>query len=244
MINCILIDDEAKALKMLTKKLYKNFPELNILATYQDPAKGVEGIRDLKPDLVFLDIAMPNLSGFDVLSQFDEPDFEVIFVTAYDSYAIQAIRHAAIGYIVKPIDDETLAEAIEKAKKNIALKVARKHNKDLIDILKQKSNTISIPTQEGFIFIKIDDLVRLEGSEGYTKLICKDNVEHLSSYNIGKFIEILNDKIFFQSHRSHIINLKYVTKYLNEGYVELFDKTTVPLSKNKKKDFLKFMTHG
>jgi len=243
MIRCILLDDEAKALKMLEKKISKNFPELEILATYQEPEKAVEGIKKLQPELVFFDIAMPNMSGFDVLSQFNEPEFEVIFVTAYDSYAIEAIRHAAIGYIVKPIDDEALAEAIKKAKKNIELKLTRQNNKTLLDLLTQKTNTVSVPTPDGYIFVKTDDLVRLEGAEGYTKIICKNENEYLSSYNLGKFLEILKDHGFFQPHRSHIINLKFVTRYLNEGYIELNDKTTIPLSKSKRKEFINLMSH-
>ena len=241
MIRCILIDDEAKALKMLQKKIEKKFPQLEILETFQDPEKAVEAIKNLQPDLVFLDIAMPNMSGFDVLSQFDEPDFEVIFVTAYDNYAIQAIRHAAIGYIVKPIDDEALAEAIRKAEKNIQLKSAKENNKILLDLLTEKSNTISIPTQEGYIFVKKDDLIRLEGAGGYTKIICKDDREYLSSYNLGKFLDILKEKNFFQSHRSHIVNIKYVIRYLNEGYLELVNQSTIPLSKAKRKEFLELM---
>ena len=244
MIRCILIDDEAKALKMLQKKIEKNFPELEILDKFQEPEQALTAIKKLKPDLIFLDIAMPNMSGFDLLSQFDEPAFEVIFVTAYDNYAIQAIRHAAIGYIVKPIDDEALAQAIKKAKKNIRLKSAKENNKILLDLLTEKSNTISIPTQEGYIFIKKEHVVRLEGADGYTKIICNDKREYLSSYNLGKFLELLNTIDFFQPHRSHIINLKYVTRYLNEGYLELTDKTTIPLVKNKRKAFLELMNQS
>lgn len=244
MIRCILIDDEAKALKMLQKKIEKNFPQLEILDSFQEPEQAVTAIKKLKPDLVFLDIAMPNMSGFDVLSQFDEPDFEVIFVTAYDNYAIQAIRHAAIGYIVKPIDDEALAQAIKKAEKNIQLKSAKNNNKVLLDLLTEKSNTISIPTQDGYTFIKKENVIRLEGADGYTKIICKDKSEYLSSYNLGKFLELLDTNNFFQPHRSHIINLKYVTRYLNEGYLELADKTMVPLVKTKRKAFLDLMNQS
>ncbi len=241
MINCILLDDESKALKMLEKKLLKNHPNINILATFQEPEKAVDAIRQLQPDLVFLDIAMPNMSGFDVLSQFKDPEFEIIFVTAYDSYAIQAIKHAAIGYIVKPIDDDALKAAILKAEKNISMKVARENNRALLDLLNQKSNTLAIPTQDGYIFIKVENLVRLEGADGYTKIICKNDQEFLSSYNLGKFIDLLKNLHFFQAHRSHIINLKYVTRYLNEGYIELLDQYTVPLSKAKRKEFLTLM---
>ncbi len=243
MIRCILIDDEEKALKMLRKKIEKKFPQLEIIATYQEPEKAVEGIKELKPDLVFLDIAMPNMSGFDLLSQFDNPGFEVIFVTAYDNFAIQAIRHAAIGYIVKPIDDETLATAIANAEKNIQLKTAKRNNKILLDLLKEKNNTISIPTQEGYVFIKKDNLVRLEGDDGYTKIICQNSNEYLSSYNLGKFIEILGHD-FFQPHRSHLVNIKHINRFLKEGYLEMTDKAKVPLSKAKKKEFLQIMSQS
>ena len=241
MIRCILIDDEAKALKMLQKKIEKKFPQLEIIATYQEPEKAVEGIKELKPDLIFLDIAMPNMSGFDVLSQFDEPEFEVIFVTAYDNFAIQAIRHAAIGYIVKPIDDEMLAEAIANAEKNIRLKTAKFNNKVLLDLLNEKNNTIPVPTNEGYVFIKKDNIIRLEGTDGYTKIICQDNNEYLSSYNLGKFTEILG-RNFFQPHRSHLVNIKHISRYLKEGYLEMPDQTRVPLSKNKRKEFMEIMT--
>ena len=243
MISCILIDDEAKALKMLQKKIEKKFPQLKILGVFQEPEKAVEAIRNLKPELIFLDIAMPNMSGFDVLSQFDEPEFEVIFITAYDNYAIQAIRHAAIGYIVKPIDDEALADAIKKAEKNIKLKLAKENNKKLMELLTEKSNTISIPTQEGYIFIKKDKLVRLEGAGGYSKIICSDDREYLSSYNLGKFMEILgNNGNFFQPHRSHLVNIKFVTRFLNEGYLELVDNSRIPLARTKRKEFMELMS--
>ncbi len=241
MIRCILVDDEAKALKMLQKKIEKSFPDLQIIGAFQQPEKAIDAINEHEPDLVFLDIAMPKLSGFDLLAKFSNPGFEVIFVTAYDSYAIEAIKHAAIGYIVKPIDIEELTSAVEKAKQNIELKVAAGNNKVLLDLLTQKNNTISIPTQDGYVFVKSDNILRLEGSEGYTKIICENEKEFLSSYNMGKFMELLNNSSFFQAHRSHIINLKYVTGYMNEGYIELNGKTNVPLSKSKRKDFLELM---
>ena len=241
MISCILIDDEAKALKMLQKKIEKNFPLLNITGAFQEPEKAIEAIRKLKPQLIFLDIAMPNMSGFDLLSQFDEPDFEVIFITAYDNYAIQAIRHAAIGYIVKPIDDEALANAVKKAEKNIKLKSAKENNKKLLDLLTEKGNTISIPTQEGYIFIKKDKLIRLEGVDGYTKIICSDKREYMSSYNLGKFLELLDNNNFFQPHRSHLVNIKFITRFLNEGYLELADNSRIPLARSKRKEFMALM---
>lgn len=241
MIKCILIDDEAKALKMLQRKIAHFFPDCEILATFQNPEEALMQIDTLQPDLVFLDISMPNMSGFDFLSAIDNPTFEVIFVTAFNQYAIEAIKHAAIGYIVKPIDDEELQQAVEKAKENINLKVAQRNNKVLLELLSQKSSTLSIPTQNGYVFVKKEDIVRFEGTDGYTKIVCCKDQEYLSSYSLGKFASILDLTNFFQAHRSHIINLKYVVGYLNEGYVELSDKSNIPLSKNKRKDFLSLM---
>ncbi len=241
MIKCVLIDDEVKALRMLQNKVENNYPDCHILATFNNVEEALLQIDELHPDLVFLDIEMPNLSGFDFLSAIENPSFEVIFVTAYNQYAIEAIKHAAIGYIVKPIDDDELAQAIEKAKENISLKVAQRNNKVLLELLSQKSSTLSIPTQDGYVFVKKEDIVRFEGTDGYTKIICCADQEYLSSYSLGKFAIILDLTNFFQAHRSHIINLKYVVGYLNEGYVELSDKSNIPLSKNKRKDFLSLM---
>ncbi len=242
MIKYMIVDDEAKALKNLAKRLKKYEDIMSCAGTFTDPLQALRAIEKEKPDLLFLDIEMPNLSGFDLLSKVSEPDFEIIFVTAYDQYAIEAFKHAAIGYIVKPIDPEELHNAIENAMKNIELKTAKKNNKVLLDLLTQKSGNISIPTTEGYVFVKIENIIRLEGMEGYTKIVCCNGTEHISSYNLGKFKDILreNPKLM-QVHRSHIINLEHVVKYLNEGYVELDDGSQIPVSKTHKKEFLNKM---
>ncbi len=239
MIRYIVVDDEPKALKNLEKRLKKYEPEMVNAGSFSDPVKALEFIKKDKPDLVFLDIEMPNLSGLDLLSAVPEPDFEIIFVTAYDQYAIDAFKHAAIGYIVKPIDPEELDQAIRKAQKNIEMKTAARNNKILLDLLTQQSGIISIPTSEGYVFVKTKKIIRLEGMEGYTKIYCRDNSEYISSYNLGRFKEILaGNPAFFQVHRSHIINLNHIEKYLNEGYVILKDQQPVPVSKTYRKAFL------
>ncbi len=243
MIRYIIVDDEKKALINLEKKVKQLYPDFEHLGSFSNPVKALKFINDNEIDLVFLDIEMPNLSGFDLLSKTDNPDFEIIFVTAYNQYAIDAIKHAAIGYIVKPIDIDELKEAIEKAKENIQQKIAQINNKKLLELLTQQNNMISIPTQNGYAFVKIDNIVRLEGIDGYTKIKCKNNKEYFSSYSLGKFYEMVqNHPLFFQAHRSHIVNLKFVTGLLNEGYIELEDQTTVPLSRTRKKLFLEMMS--
>lgn len=134
-IKTILIDDERKALAILKNKLQRLCPNVQIIAESQSPKEGIELIKSLKPDLVFLDIAMPELSGFDVLKQFENPDFEIIFATAFDNYAIEAIKHCAIGYLVKPVDNKDLVEAVANAENNIGDKSALQKNKQLIENL-------------------------------------------------------------------------------------------------------------
>ncbi len=244
MFSYIIVDDEKKAVKNLENKMKKMFPGANYLQGFTSPEKALEFLKTTQPDVVFLDIEMPGMTGFDLLSALENPEFEVIFVTAYDQYAIRAIKHAAIGYVLKPIDNEELEEAVRKAIDNLDKKKALEHNRHLLDLLKDKTEFISIPTTDGYLFIKPESVMRLEGAGGYTKIFCEDGRELLSSYNLGKFREVFGGKHFFQVHRSHIININYVTAYLHEGYIVMKDDTNIPLSKNKKDDFFKHLKGG
>ena len=244
-INAIIIDDENKALESLQLKVNRFFPEINIIATSTNPEKAIELINLHQPDLVFLDIEMPVLSGFDVLSKVTIADFETIFVTAYNNYAIEAIKHAAIGYILKPIDNDELQLSIKNALQNIAKKTAFQSNQDLLEHLgvNKSKTSITVPTTKGLTFIKATNIIRFEGVDGYTKIICNDKKEILSSYNIGKFVKILEKSNFFLPHKSHFINLNYVESILKEGTISLKDGSIIPLSKTKRSDLIHKMEH-
>ena len=244
-LKAILVDDEEKALKSLQIKVKRFFPDISILATIQNPVEAVQIIEEQKPDLVFLDIEMPQLNGFDVLQKFEKPNFEIIFVTAYSDYAIEAIQHCAIGYIVKPIDDSELKSAVENALKNRKLKTALEKNQTLIENLKNQQSTdskIIIPSQKGLDFVKISDIIRCEGDAGYTKIIIQGAKEILSSYSIGKFVKMLTNKNFTLIHRSHLVNLKYVSSYLNEGYITMENGDRLPISKTNRSEFIEKMS--
>jgi len=245
MIKAILIDDEKMALDGLSLKLKKHFPTMHILAEYMNPRDAVEGINRLQPDLVFIDITMPQMSGFDVLSAIDDPDFEVVFVTAYSDYAIEAIRHAAIGYLVKPLDEEELVSVVNQAVINIESKHSIDKNMLLLShLLTQKqSGRIAIPMQKGIRFLNVKDIIRFSGMDGYTQICCVGSTPMLSSYSIGKFAGMVNDKGFFSCHKSHLINLKYVNGILNNGMLEMVDGE-IPYSKAKKKELLELMRVG
>lgn len=238
-INAVLIDDEKNALESLALKVSKYFPEITIKNTFQNPQKAVIEINKNRPDLVFLDIEMPVLSGFDVLSKIKNPDFEIIFVTAYSEYAIDAIKHCAIGYIVKPIDNDDLINAIKNALQNINQKTALEKNRLLLENLVNNNNsTIIIPTQKGLSFININDVIRFEGIDGYTKIILKNASSILSSYSIGKFTKITALQNFYLIHKSHFININYLKEYLNEGYLIMSNDDKLPIAKSKRNDFL------
>jgi two-component system LytT family response regulator len=241
-IKTFLIDDEEKALKSIELKLNEKWDNvIDITGTFQDPEVALEAIKSEKPQLIFLDISMPQLSGLELLEKIENPNFEIIFVTAYSDYAIEAIKNCAIGYIVKPIDIQDLETAINNALKNIELKNALQKNRTLIENLNTNSSAdkkIIIPSLKGLDFIKIKDIVRCEGEQGYTKIIICNKKEILSSYNIGKFVKMLANKSFFQTHRSHLVNLKWVKGLLNEGYVIMENDDHIPLSKSLKQDFI------
>jgi two-component system LytT family response regulator len=238
-INAIIIDDEKNALESLALKVAKYFPQITITHKFQNPQKAVVEINKNHPDLLFIDIEMPVLSGFDVLSKIENPNFEIIFITAYSEYAIDAIKHCAIGYIIKPIDNDELKLAIENALKNINQKSALEKNQLLLQNLVNNGNsTIVIPTQKGLSLLKVADIIRFEGIDGYTQIILSNAKPILSSYSIGKFSKIASLHQFYLVHKSHFINLNYINEYLNEGYIIMKNKDKVPISKAKRIDFL------
>ncbi len=239
-IRAILLDDEEKALESLQLKITRFFPEIEIVETILNPEKAINVINRLQPELVFIDIEMPVLSGFDVLSKIKNPIFEVIFVTAYSNYAIEAIQHCAIGYVVKPIDNDELKQAINNAIKNITQKTAFQKNTQLLEYLSGNNgqNSIAIPSQKGISFIKIKNIIRFEGVDGYTKIFIKDESPILSSYSIGKFCKLVQNQSFYLCHKSHLINLNFVVSILKEGMIELSDRSKIPIAKSKRSAFI------
>ena len=242
-ITAILVDDEQKALEGLQLKVNRFFEDITIIAECSDPEKAINTINQLQPDLLFLDIEMPILSGFDVLSALQDLDVETIFVTAYNNYAIEAIKHSAIGYVLKPIDNDELKHAVANALKNIKNKTALIQNQNLLYKLgsNQSKTRLAVPTNEGLLFIKTATIIRLEGVEGYTKIVLENQKDILSSYSIGKFVKMLNETVFCLTHKSHCINLNYVTSIHKEGSVYLKNGDTIPLTKTKRIAFIKKM---
>lgn len=240
-LTAILVDDEPKALAILKNKIERFCSNIVIIGETQSPKEAIILIEEKLPDLVFLDIAMPEMSGFDVLAAIKKPSFEVIFVTAFDEYAIDAINNCAIGYLLKPVDNQTLIATVINASQNIEEKTALQKNKVLIENLGVQTfqqKKIIIPSQDGLEFVKIEEIIFCEGSEGYTKIHFQNSSTILSSYSIGHFVTLLQNQGFYLIHKSFLINIDCIEKYLNEGYVVLVNNNKLPVSRSKRSDFL------
>ena len=239
-MNCIIIDDEKHCIKTLSNLLQTNFPEVRILATCHDSSKAYELIQHHRPDMVFLDIEMPLLNGFDLLSKFYHLYFDVVFTTAYDSYAIKAIKYSALDYLIKPIEREDLTAAIEKIslkQSSISLEqvllATAVQNKLLPD-------TIALPTSEGLTFASVNDIIYCTADGRYTCLQMLNNKEILLSRTLGDVEDLLSEYAFFRIHHASLINMKHIRKYIrgDGGEVIMTNGKSLVVARNRKAEFL------
>lgn len=246
-LKAILIDDEESGLNSLRQKLLQHCPSVQILALCNKPVDGLTAINELHPDLVFLDIEMPLMNGFTLLQQLSFKNFELIFVTAYDHYAINAIRASALDYLVKPVEIDLLKSAVKKAFE----KKENEPNKRLELLLenastqKKKLHKIAIPTFNGINFIKIEDIIYLEASGNYTKFYLTPSRQYIVSKTLKEFEDILPNDTFIRIHNSYLINLDFAEKYIrgDGGQVILSGNITLEVSKRKKNELLKIFGH-
>jgi len=237
--KAILVDDEHSALQNLKNKIEKVSDQIEVIAVFQDPKIAVKSINKLVPDILFTDIQMPGLNGFELINNIEELKSQVIFCTAYNEYAVEAIKQNAVDYILKPIDNDELKEALEKAIINIE-KEHVDQNANLVALLNKiidRDHKLKVPTQKGISFIPQEEIIHLEGYDGYTKIHLIDGKTIISSYSLGKFSNYLDDN-FFKCHKSHIVNIKAVRAFENEGYVVMAEDYRVPISKTYKHAFL------
>ncbi len=239
MYRCIVVDDEEHARNGLSKIIETYTTQLQVVGKADSAESGIALIRALKPDLIFLDVDMPGGNGFQLLNAFDAPEFEVIFVTAYDQYALKAIKHAALDYLMKPVDLEELIDAVERFKKK------RPGEQQKLSMLKQELQSgtlkrLAISTQEGLEFVNIENIVMLSSEGSYTAIKCEKGNTVLASKNLGEFETLLSEKDFFRVHHSHIINLNKVAKYLKGrgGAVVMTNGAEVDVSTRRKDSFL------
>src|SRR4051812_17736810 len=245
MIKSILVDDEVHCLDTLSILLKEYCPEVQVLQRCSSAKTALEAIEKLKPSLVFLDIEMPAMNGFELLEQFDEIPFAVIFTTSYDQYAIKAIRFSALDYLLKPIDPKELIVAVHKVQTQKQLPAAEQFQMLLSHVQNKETGfkKIAVPTSEGFELIPADQILRCEADDNYTHLFLKNKNKIVACRTLKEVEEQLADfSYFIRVHHSHLVNINEVTKYVRGegGYVIMSDGTSVNVSRSRKEALMKW----
>ena len=246
-IKTILVDDEPRGLTSLQKLLEFNCPELEIVSACDNADEAIKKIQLLKPGIVFLDIAMPEKNGFDLLHELGEINFEIIFVTAHNDFMMQAFRFSAVDYLLKPVEDNLLIEAVKRAAKkfeektpgnNIDILLHNLHNRNEWQKMK-----ICIPSLKGFRVVKLSEIIYCEASSNYTNFHFIDRSVICASKPIHEFETLLEDSGFVRIHKSFVINLEHVKEYLRGegGTVILSNGHEVEVSRRKKEVFMNKM---
>ncbi len=245
MLKVAIIDDEENSRDALKGKLDLFCPEVEVCAEAETVKEGIEAITDHKPDAVFLDIKLAGESGFDILEeikQLEDVHPEIIFITAHDEFAIKAIKFSALDYLMKPIDPEELVKAVRKAEEEKGLPKKSGNFNVLVENIRQASDSpkkIVIPTSEGMHVIKLSSIIRLESSSNYTTFHLSDNKSLLASKTLKEFDGMLTDYNFHRVHKSHLVNMNYLKRYVQTdgGYLVLEDGSKIPVA-NRKKEHL------
>jgi len=237
--SVVLIDDEVHCTEILELLLGENHPDLSVDGKFNDPFKALEYLKRNPADLVFMDIEMPGMGGFELLGNLDQFQFDVVFVTAYDQYAVRAFNYSAISYLLKPVDQEELDLAISrwKEKKQKVLSMAQlKMMNDMLRSNFRLKSRVALPTLDGLEFIEIEDIIRCESESNYTRIYCSENTKYLICRTLKEVEQVLTENGFIRVHHSHLINPKYIRKFVRNdgGYLMMTDGASIPISRAKK----------
>jgi len=248
MVRVLIIDDERHCCDSLAWQLKQYCPEIEVMAVCDGAEKGLHQIHQLQPQLIFLDVEMPGMTGFEMLKCLTEINFDIIFTTAFDQYAIRAIKFGALDYLLKPIDKDDLCAAVAKLPDRVQhnqlkqLSALFSHIKKSNDLSFQK---IALPTLHGYELIPINNIIFCESSSNYTDIRLNNGQHMLISRTLKDIEELLDMQPFFRVHNSYLVNLQYAMRYVKGegGYLVLNNDITIPVSRSKKEELLKFITH-
>jgi two-component system LytT family response regulator len=250
-MKIIIVDDEMQSHKVLSSLITSHHPDLHIMASGYNVQEGLELVEKYKPDLVFLDIEMPDGLGFDLLKKIGKPNFKVIFITAHEHYALSAIKFGALDYILKPVSPEELKQAITKAREKVHENISQQQLQVLFDTIhnfqeRKLPTRICISTSEGIFYKLVKNIIRLEAQQNYTAFSIADATRKiLASINIGEYVEQFDPYVqFMKVHRSHLVNLEYVDKYVKAdgGYLVMKDGSSVSVSRPFREELLERLT--
>ena len=242
MKTAIIVDDEPYSCEALATMLEKYCPEIKVLDLCYSAASAIVSINEMKPEILFLDIEMPYMNGFEMLEKLPGMNFKLIFTTSYDQYAIKAIRFSALDYLLKPVDKDDLQKAVQKA-----ISVPGNPLPEQLEVLLHKLNKpklvvnkIAIPTMEGLQMVQVENIIRCEADRNYTNIFLKNKEKITASRNLKDLEEMLEDYSFIRVHHSHLVNLNEVEKYIRGegGYLIMSDKTSVDVSRSRKEILL------
>jgi two-component system, LytTR family, response regulator len=242
MLKVLLIDDEERATDSLRLMIQKTIPEIQQVMVCNDSRKAADMIHSFQPGLVFLDIQMPHMTGFEVLEKMPNKNFKIIFTTAYNEYAIQAIRFSAFDYLLKPVDIEELQASVhrflqgsEDYKEQFELLRNIMHN---IQAPSAEKFRLALPTKEGVHFLVPAEIIRCESLGNYTRFFATDSRSYLISRTLGEYDVLLSPYSFIRTHKSHLVNRRFVSFIDHDGFVVLKDNTQVEVSRRRKEDVL------
>ena len=246
-MKAILVDDEPDGIRTLKKMLETHCPNVNVLATCSNATSAKHELENVRPDVVFLDIQMPGKSGLDLLTEIPEKDFEVIFVTAHNEYMLQALQYSAADYLLKPVDEDRLIEAVDRAEKRLQIGKKEEWTETLMHNLSKTGNPsemrLCLPTLKGFLVVKLDDIIYCEAERSYTIFHLENKKTVTVSKSLIEYDNLLLDTQFIRIHKSFLINLHHVKEYQRGegGLVIMTDNAEIEVSRRKKEFFLNKM---
>jgi len=238
MLKAIIIDDEPDCVKLLALQLKMYCPQVLVVAECTESETGYTKIKELLPDIVFMDIEMPVMNGFQLLEKIGAIKFSLVFVTAYDQFAVKAFRFSALDYLLKPIDGKDLKAAVEKAEQRLYPQAQQLSllKEQMHGGIKNLPDKIALPYQNGVIFAEIKNVIYCESDNNYTRFYTEDGKKYVVAKTLGDIQEILEERNFLRIHRQYLINLSHIKKYVRgEGnYVIMSNDQSVPVARNQK----------
>lgn len=237
MIRTIIIDDESKGRQALQNLMMRHCPEIQVVASCGNAKDAIDAIEELRPDLIFLDVEMPDKSGLEMLSDLQEIDFQIIFTTAHSQYAIEAFKHGAIAFLLKPVEVVELRKAVERAKENIHSPTQPIENNLLSNQQAQlRSSKLVLSTQEGMYIIPISEIIYCESDGNYTRFFCEQNISVLISKKLGDYEKLLSSHGFYRIHRQCLVNINHIRRVIKQdgGAVIMSNNSKLEVSRRNK----------
>lgn len=247
MIKSIIVDDEQNALEMMEWLIKTYTPQVQVLAMCNSAEQGIEAINKYKPDIVFLDIEMPKMNGFDMLEQLDPLFFEVVFCTAYDQFALKAFKYSALNYLLKPVDPDDLKATIKRLEDKKSIPTREQLTLLLQNIQSRDKHTpqrIALTTNDGLIFVATSDIIYCEAESNYTNVILANGKKILVSKVLKEIDEALSGADFYRVHSSYLININHIKKFVRSdgGYIIMDNEANINISRSRRQEFMELFS--